>query len=265
MKFFTEEINNIVKNFSELDRKIIWVLISIPLIQTFSTYFTSRRFFRENFFEIFQNSSDPYLPEFLYWFSGDTLLALFPALLIIRIIFKENTSEFGFRIGDWKFGLKLSAIFIILMIIIIWFITSSQDFVSKYPLLYSTRYSFVTFLIYQFGMLIYLLGWEFTWRGFMLFGLEKKFGFYSVFIQMIPFTLLHFGKPFLETLGSIPGGIAMGILSLRTRSFYYCVIVHFSVMFAIDTISILRFHSNEFGIGINSVIKIIKTLMGFLL
>ena len=99
----------------------------------------------------------------------------------------------------------------------------------------------------------------------MLFGLEKRFGFYSVFIQMIPFTILHFGKPFLETLGSIPGAIALGILALRTRSFYYCVIVHFSVMFVLDTISILRFHSNEFGMGINSLIKIFQTILGYLL
>jgi len=261
---FKDELGKFVKSLSDLDKRIVWILISIPLIQAISSYFTSRRFFRENFFDIFQNTSDPYLVEFLYWFTGDTILALFPALLIIHLVFKDKISEFGFRFGDWKFGLKFSVIFILFMLIVIWFITSSQEFITKYPLLTSTKHSLVTFIIYEAGMLLYLLGWEFTWRGFMLFGLEKRFGFYSVFLQMIPFTILHFGKPFLETLGSIPGAIALGILALRTRSFYYCVIVHFSVMFAIDTISLLRYLSNEYGIGINSLLKILKTSLGYI-
>ncbi len=265
MNSFKNELKEIIKNFSELDKKIIWILISIPLIQALSSYFTSRRFFRENFFDGIKNSSDAYLLEFLYWFSGDTFLVLIPTFIIIRFVFKEKISEFGFRFGDWKFGLKFSSIFILVMFIILWFVTASQQFISKYPLLTSTKYSTTTFLVYEIGMLLYLFGWEFTWRGFMLFGLEKKFGFYSIFFQMIPFTILHFGKPFLETIGSIPGAIALGILALKTRSFYYCVIVHFSVMFVIDTISILRFRANEFGIGTDSLIKILKTLLDYFL
>jgi len=260
-----DELKTVFKVLSDLDKKIIWIFLSIPIIQALSSYYTSRKFYRSNFFEEIQNYSDPYLLEFLYWFTGDTFLALFPTIIIIHFIFKEKISNFGFSIGDWEFGLKVSSVFIFIMLIILWFITSSQDFILKYPLLNSTKYSFQTFFIYEMGMFVYLLGWEFIWRGYMLFGLEKKFGFYSVFIQMIPFTILHFGKPFLETLGSIPGGIALGILALKTRSFYYCVIVHFSVMFAIDTISILRFHSNEYGIGFNSLINILKTLIGYIL
>lgn len=265
MDSFKYELKKIIKNFSDLDKKIIWILISVPLIQALSSYFTSRRFFRENFSDGIKNFSDPYLSEFLYWFAGDTFLALIPSFVIIHFVFKEKISEFGFKFGDWKFGLKFSSIFILFMSIILWFVTANQEFNTKYPLLTSTKYSATTFLVYEIGMLLYLFGWEFTWRGFMLFGLEKRFGYYSIFFQMIPFTILHFGKPFLETIGSIPGAIALGILALRTRSFYYCVIVHFSVMFVIDTISILRFRANEFGIGIDSLIKILKTLLDYFL
>lgn len=265
MDLFKYELKKIFENFSGLDKKIIWILVTIPVIQTLSSYFTSRKFFRENLSEWIKNSSDTYLFEFLYWFTGDTLLALLPSFIIIHFVFKEKISEFGFKIGDWKFGLKFSLIFILFMSVILWFVTSSQEFIIKYPLLTSVKYSATTFLVYEIGMLFYLIGWEFTWRGFMLFGLEKKFGFYSIFFQMIPFTILHFGKPFLETIGSIPGAIAFGILALRTRSFYYCVIVHFSIMFVIDTISILRFRANEFGIGIDSLIKILKTLLDYFL
>jgi membrane protease YdiL (CAAX protease family) len=105
-----------------------------------------------------------------------------------------------------------------------------------------------------------MLAWEFVWRGFMLFGLYEKFGFYSIFIQMIPFVILHNGKPMLETFGSILAGLALGVLALRTKSIFYCVIAHMSVMFSIDLISTLRYRANDFGIGFSSLMNIIKNL-----
>jgi membrane protease YdiL (CAAX protease family) len=77
---------------------------------------------------------------------------------------------------------------------------------------------------------------------------------------MIPFVILHNGKPFLETFGAIFGGIALGILALRTRSIYYCVVTHIGVMFSIDLISTLRFRANDYGIGLTSIINLIKQI-----
>jgi len=94
----------------------------------------------------------------------------------------------------------------------------------------------------------------------MLFGLEKKFGYYAIFIQMIPFVILHNGKPFIETIGAIPGGIALGLLALRTRSFYYCVVVHLGVMYSIDIISVLRYRANDYGVGLQSLLNIILSI-----
>ena len=58
-----------------------------------------------------------------------------------------------------------------------------------------------------------LFSWEFLWRGFMLFGLKEKFGYYSVLIQMIPFVILHNGKPAPEIISVIIGDIEQGILN----------------------------------------------------
>lgn len=94
----------------------------------------------------------------------------------------------------------------------------------------------------------------------MLFGLEEKFGYYSVLIQMLPFLILHNGKPVVETFGAIIAGIALGILAFRTRSVFYCILAHSSVMFSIDLISSLRFRANDFGTGFSSFINIFSQL-----
>lgn len=259
-KLLKNELKLFLESFKKLDRKIVSILISVAVVQTISWYFTSRRFFRENLFGLSSKVIDPFLGEYLYWFIGDFLTFVLPAFLIIKFFFKENLSDYGFKFGEWKTGLKLTLLFLVIMIAIVWFVSASEQFSHKYPHLTLAKDSFSTFLLYEVGMLIYMIGWEFIWRGFLLFGLEKKFGFYSIFIQMIPFVILHNGKPLLETLGAIPGGIAMGWLALRTRSIYYCIAVHIGVMYSIDSLSILRYKTGEYGIGLEALFNIVEKI-----
>lgn len=243
-----------------MDKKVVIILMAVAVFQTISYYFTSRRFFREYLFEKFQDFSQPYLLEFIYWFVGDFFTFFVIGILVIKFLLKEKVSDYGLQIGDYKTGLKYSSIFLFVMIVLIWFVSASPAFAEKYPHLSDAKSNWNILLIYEFGMLLYMFAWEFIWRGFTLFGLEKKFGYYSVLIQMIPFVILHNGKPFLETFGAIFGGIALGILALRTRSFYYCVVTHIGVMFSIDFISTLRYRANDYGIGVASILNLVKQI-----
>lgn len=254
------ELKKLVEVIKELDRKVIILLTSVAILQTIAFYFTSRRFFRENLFQYFQDFTDPYLIEYFYWFIGDFFTFLILGILIIKLLFKENLRDYGFKLGDFKVGFFFTFIFLAVMLLLVWFVSATPAFAQKYPHLPGARISWDVFFIYEAGMLIYMFAWEFLWRGFMLFGLEKKFGYYSILMQMIPFVILHNGKPFLETFGAIFGGIALGILALRTRSFYYCVVIHIGVMFSIDFISTLRFRANDYGIGLESLLNLIKQL-----
>ena len=261
MKFkLKAELLKLADIIREMDKKVIIIFLSVSILQTVSWYFTSRRFFRINLFNYFSLSQNIDLYEFLYWFIGDFLTFFVLPILIIIFFFKDKPKNFGFQTGDHKSGIKISFYFIIIMAVISWFASSSSSFVETYPLLQRTKESWNLFLIYEAGLFLYVFAWEFIWRGFMLFGLEEKFGYYAVLIQMIPFVILHNGKPYMETFGAILGGIALGILAFRTRSFLYCVIVHICVMFTIDLFSVLRSRAADFGIGINSFINIIKEI-----
>jgi membrane protease YdiL (CAAX protease family) len=48
---------------------------------------------------------------------------------------------------------------------------------------------------------------------------------------------MHMGKAEPEALGSIVAGVALGVLALRTRSFWYGVLVHASVAVWMDLLS----------------------------
>lgn len=75
---------------------------------------------------------------------------------------------------------------------------------------------------------------EFFFRGFMVHGLKHRFGIYSVLVMMIPYCMIHFGKPLPETLAAILAGLVLGILSLKTHSILLGVAIHYSVGLMMD-------------------------------
>jgi membrane protease YdiL (CAAX protease family) len=254
------EIKKLIEIILEVDRKVVIIFLSVAVLQTISWYYTSRNFFRLNIFPIYQNYPDVYLYEYLYWFVGDFLTLFVISAIVIKFVLRENLKDYGIQIGELKVGLIYSGIFLIVMIALIWFFSSTPAFSEKYPHLLSTRSNWEEFFIYEMGMIIYMISWEFIWRGFMLFGLKERFGYYSVLIQMIPFVILHNGKPVAETFGAIAGGIALGVLAFRSNSIIYCVITHSGVMFSIDMISTLRYRANDYGVGFDSLFNIIKII-----
>ena len=254
------EFRRLLDIISEMDKKVLVIFFSVAILQTISWYYTSRNFFRNNLFPAYQNDPNVYLYEYLYWFVGDFFTFFILSVVIIKFILKENLKDYGLQVGELKPGLIFSCVFLIIMLVLIWFFSSSNSFSEKYPHLLSTRTNWETFSIYEVGMLVYMISWEFIWRGFMLFGLKEKFGYYSILIQMIHFVILHNGKPVAETFGAIIGGIALGILAFRTNSIIYCVITHMGVMFSIDLISTLRYRANDYGVGFESLLNLFKTI-----
>ena len=62
---------------------------------------------------------------------------------------------------------------------------------------------------------------EFFFRGFLLHGIAPRLGWISIFVMVVPYNMLHYGKPMPEAFVAIAGGIALGTLSLKTRSIWW--------------------------------------------
>lgn len=249
--YFKAELKDLLAEIRKLDFKISYIFLSIAFITFLSLVLSSPSFYYENF-------SRDRLFSRVYWFLMDGGLMFILPLLSIKLIFKEKLSDYGFTWGDKKFGLMTSGIFLFVMLIIVWIASGSPAFAATYPQGgIKVRESFIVFFLYELCILVYMLGWEFFWRGYTLFGLKSKFGYYSVFIQMIPFFILHKGKPEIELFASIFAGLILGVQALRSRSFIYSWLLHWLVMFSIDGISILRSVKNVYGIGFDAVYRII--------
>ncbi|MBM4157373.1 MAG: CPBP family intramembrane metalloprotease [Ignavibacteria bacterium] len=242
IKYLSKEIKSLFVEIKSLDFKTVYIFISVSVVIFLSVSYTNPSFYLRHLGKSFLNA-------YLYWFLADGLLMFLIPVLSIKFVFKKNLKDFGFRFGDVKFGLITLAVFFIVMLIVVWIVSASEQFAKTYPQGgQELRNSVRMFIIFEFCVLIYMLGWEFIWRGYMLFGLKEKFGYYAIFIQMLPFFILHRGKPELELFASIFAGIILGIQAWRSNSFIYCWILHWLVVFSIDIISLLRYQNNFYKI-----------------
>ncbi len=139
-------------------------------------------------------------------------------VLVIWLGARQNLSAYGFRLGNWRLGLLLSlGAAAALTPLIFWLMRYAPQMNDYYAHL---RAGLPWNTFWQ------LLGWEFTFRGWLLFAYLDAYGEDALWLQAAPFALAHLAKPQLETLTTIFGGFAFGWLAWRTRSFFYPFLVH---------------------------------------
>ena len=79
---------------------------------------------------------------------------------------------------------------------------------------------------------------EFFFRGFLLHGIAPRLGWISIFVMVVPYNMLHYGKPMPEAFVAIAGGIALGTLSLKTRSIWWGASLHISIALTMDFLAL---------------------------
>jgi membrane protease YdiL (CAAX protease family) len=162
---------------------------------------------------------DKYQPIGSEWVSTFVYYGVFP-ILVILIILRKNPLDFGLRLGSpriWGFY----TVIICLISAAILYASSYNTGLQKYY--QDKNFSFITYFLTS---CLSLFASEFIYRGFLLFGLREKLKEGSILLQMVPFALLHLGKPELETISTIITGLLFGYVAYRGKSFWPAFIIH---------------------------------------
>jgi len=85
---------------------------------------------------------------------------------------------------------------------------------------------------------IQFVGLEFFYRGFLVHGLKHRFGYAAVWVMVIPYLTIHFGKPPAEAFGAIFAGFILGTLSLKSRTIWWGAALHIWVACSMDLLSL---------------------------
>lgn len=150
---------------------------------------------------------------------------LIPAL-IITLIFREPLSSYGFRLGDWRVGLRWVGVVCVVMVPILLVVARFPSMVTYYQRIAPDSVGQALWL-----NSVEMLGWEFVWRGFTLFAFARVFGpGAAIWLQAIPFAYMHLGKPELETLTTLFGGAGFGFIAWKSQSFFYPFLIHWFIL-----------------------------------
>lgn len=158
-----------------------------------------------------------------------------------RLVLKRELAEAGWRVGDWKFGLKFLAAALVCCAVPLYVAAGQSDFQAEYPLAKEAVKAAGVFVLYEIVYFFYYMGWESFFRGFILFGLREHFGdFGAIAFQTVPSVLLHIGKPTGEIWASVVAGFVFGAWALRSGSVVYVLLFHYAVGVLNDLFCTLR-------------------------
>ncbi len=140
----------------------------------------------------------------------------------------EGVGVWGLGAGDWRWWLPRTCLAAGLLIAGCALTTLAFDSLAEfYPAGAWARKSWGNFSLRHLGIAVDFLGWEFLFRGVLLFGFYRRGDpWTAIWLQAIPFFLLHYDKPGIELALSLVGGAISGWFTLRARSIYPLVILH---------------------------------------
>ena len=224
---------------AKTDAKGIGTLVLAAALLIIKWYYGRTKGFRLIFGGMANDWPFPQMWPHLYGvFSSLVLHFLIPSLFIY-FVFHEQIRDHGFTlkgIGRYKW-LYLVMFLVVLPLTLM--ASRWPDFVRKYPLYSKAGNSWTEFLVWESAYGLYFVALEFFFRGFLLFTMARYMGAYAIFVMVVPYAMIHFGKPFAETLGSVIAGAALGTLALRTRSIFGGVLIHVTIAWAMDISAIV--------------------------
>jgi membrane protease YdiL (CAAX protease family) len=146
-------------------------------------------------------------------------------MLVMLLLLRDRPADYGFQLGNWRKGLVLTFIACAAMAAILWFVAREPSMQKFYA---AKAPDNPLYLIYITA--VDLIGWEFMWRGFMLFGMAAVLGpGAAIWLQAVPFAFMHLNKPELEALTTLFGGAAFGYVAWQTGSFVYPLLIHWFI------------------------------------
>lgn len=165
-------------------------------------------------------------------------LFLVPTIFVLLVI-RQEPSSFGFALGDARWGYRLAGLLFLAVLPVLIIAATMKEFQAYYPIQKRAAHDLTYFLYFELTYGVYLFCWEFFFRGFLLFGLARLMGSWSVLVQAAAFGVMHIGKPPLEVAASFAAGVILGMVALRAKSFVPCFVLHWASAVTFDVLVIM--------------------------
>lgn len=223
--------------------------ICLPIILTlvfFSIYwFTSKS---EKIKRIFYNKYDYDQASlkhiFFTKYFGFFSMGILPTFLILIVLPEFTLADLGFTLiyETFLFSLLWILGLSILIIPLVYFSAQKQKNLANYPQIRAKVWTKKMLFINALGWFLYLFGYEFLFRGVLLIPLIETLGMWpAIAVNIALYSATHIPKGLDETIGAIPLGFVLCLLTISSGTIWIAFIVHV-VMAWTNTFTALKFH-----------------------
>jgi membrane protease YdiL (CAAX protease family) len=132
-----------------------------------------------------------------------------------------------------------------------YFNTQKAKHLAMYPTVRRPKWSKLQMLTYALSWVVYLFGYELMFRGLLLFGLLPVLGpWLTIVLNVVLYVLVHLPKSVEESVGALPLGLLLCLITLTTGTIWVAVVVHITLALSNFFFS-LRHHPDMQIIGAN--------------
>lgn len=173
-----------------------------------------------------------------YWASWRVFGFLIIPMVAIAVHPTLRKRPMGLSVQGMSNHLWVYAVLFVPVLIAVFIVSFDEEFQTYYPFYTKADRSLMEFVIWESFYIAQFFSLEFFFRGFMIQPLRREMGSSAIFAMMIPYVMIHIGKPMIECFAAIIAGIVLGTLALRTRSIWSGFLIHVSVALSMDLLSI---------------------------
>lgn len=224
-----------------LSRATVIPLIATCILLTLFYYYGRSSFYRSTLGPIIEPALD--LPQsplntlfpHIYWACASVFIRILIPVGLITLTLGDHVRDYGYALWTRGHAKIYVGMYMFMLPLLVW-ASNQPDFIKKYPFYKQATTSAAHFIIYELAYGAQFAAGEAFFRGFVLFALYKRFGYNAILIMVIPYCMIHFGKPIPETLGSIVAGVVLGYMAIKSKSWLPGALLHWSVGFTMDVL-----------------------------
>ena len=173
----------------------------------------------------------------LWWGAARVGGYLLPIVVWPFLFRGDRRRDCGLRLAGLGQHLWIYALALVVMIPLLLLVRRQPDFGAYYPFYKSAGRSWADFLAWEGVYVAQFFALEAFFRGWWLHA-TRGLGSASILAMVVPYTMIHFGKPWLEVSGAIVAGVVLGSISAGTRSIWAGFLVHATVAVLMDVLAL---------------------------
>lgn len=175
---------------------------------------------------------------------GFIVLGLIPLILCLALLPDHRISYYGlsFRTDTLLLTLLTTAALSVIVFPMASFSARKPKNLENYPQIRSRNWTMKTVWATIIGWTIYLFGYELLFRGVLLMPVAAALGAWpAIAINVALYSATHVPKGLEETIGAIPLGLVLCVITLATGTIWTAFLVHL-VMAVTNCLTAMKYH-----------------------